>query len=604
VELAQTAHNQRLGVGVMLWGEAGVGKSHLLARLARWAGQGQNAYTIYFHNLQARAESLPRYVLHCVVSNLTHGRTNRLHRTPLFELVKAVIRTAVKREPGPPYSWAQVQRGYEDWVDTLLAQDPARAPLIDRSAYSVLLQFFHSAALDREIGQDDGVAALAVDWLSGNALEVADATRLELRSEMGPTTPVVLRDEQHIKQVLIAIAQTALIRGQPLLLCFDQVDNLEREQLATLSRFLHALLDSTPNLFVVTCGVQEALLRFHEDKVIQDSAWDRLAQFTVGLQRISSVEARQIVEVRLKPFLEPFREIAPLPALIEKDSFFPLGAAWYEDFLQGKLAVRPRDTITWAREGWRREQEAMRSAGISAWLANWGRKRAQLAKVVEYSEDDIRALIDAKVDQKVEEHQRQRQRESHTLPADPENLAGLIFRLLQQCLNTEGPCSILGVRQTVAWKHRPHPKYDLIVRQHAAGGGELTSGMLFLAATQGSQTAHYLRRLVQDPRQPDRVFRVMDERRLPPAGPKGRDLMRELQQRGATAFQAIEMRFTDYAQLDALQAVVAMAQSGDLEVEAPPGTTRRVSDQEVIASHHRRAGTPVTRRYGSCSVWN
>ena len=32
--LAREAHDERRGLGAMLWGEAGIGKSHLLARLA------------------------------------------------------------------------------------------------------------------------------------------------------------------------------------------------------------------------------------------------------------------------------------------------------------------------------------------------------------------------------------------------------------------------------------------------------------------------------------------------------------------------------------------------------------------------------------------
>ena len=37
IDLAREAREQRRGLGAVLWGEAGIGKSHLLARLARWA---------------------------------------------------------------------------------------------------------------------------------------------------------------------------------------------------------------------------------------------------------------------------------------------------------------------------------------------------------------------------------------------------------------------------------------------------------------------------------------------------------------------------------------------------------------------------------------
>src|SRR5262249_3205568 len=50
-ELAHQALAARRGLGALLWGEAGIGKSHLLARLARWADQDQHACLIYLHNL-------------------------------------------------------------------------------------------------------------------------------------------------------------------------------------------------------------------------------------------------------------------------------------------------------------------------------------------------------------------------------------------------------------------------------------------------------------------------------------------------------------------------------------------------------------------------
>src|SRR5437764_9482744 len=87
--LAREALAARRGVGAVLWGEAGVGKSHLLARLGRWAGHERRACLVYLHNLQAAPGRLPRSVLHAAVSILTQGRRRDLHDTPLFQLARA-----------------------------------------------------------------------------------------------------------------------------------------------------------------------------------------------------------------------------------------------------------------------------------------------------------------------------------------------------------------------------------------------------------------------------------------------------------------------------------------------------------------------------------
>ena len=44
-ELAREALTARRGLGVVLWGEAGVGKSHLLSRLGRWAGDDDRPFS-------------------------------------------------------------------------------------------------------------------------------------------------------------------------------------------------------------------------------------------------------------------------------------------------------------------------------------------------------------------------------------------------------------------------------------------------------------------------------------------------------------------------------------------------------------------------------
>src|SRR5581483_706809 len=67
-----------------------------------------------------------------------------------------------------------------------------------------------------------------------------------------------------------------------------------------------------------------------------------------------------------------------------------------------------------------------------------------------------------------------------------------------------------------------------------------------------------------------------------------REYLQELHDRGAEHFQEITLTFVEYARLDALQAVVGLARSGDLEIEWPAGQTYPVSEGEVIASHQRQ----------------
>jgi hypothetical protein len=68
-----------------------------------------------------------------------------------------------------------------------------------------------------------------------------------------------------------------------------------------------------------------------------------------------------------------------------------------------------------------------------------------------------------------------------------------------------------------------------------------------------------------------------------------------LHQRGERRFRQLDLTFAEYAHLEALQAVVGQARSGDLEIDLP-GQTRPVSAEEVIASYRRQG------RYLSAAV--
>src|SRR5579872_6339242 len=74
LDLATQALAARRGLGAVVWGEAGIGKSHLLSRLGRWAANDHHAVFVYLHNLQAAPEHLPRALLRHVIAVLTQGR--------------------------------------------------------------------------------------------------------------------------------------------------------------------------------------------------------------------------------------------------------------------------------------------------------------------------------------------------------------------------------------------------------------------------------------------------------------------------------------------------------------------------------------------------
>src|SRR5262249_26326774 len=146
--------------------------------------------------------------------------------------------------------------------------------------------------------------------------------------------PVALEDAQQIRQVLVALSRLAASHERPFILALDQVDNLDGDQFSALTRFLEALLDTACNLLVVTTGIQSTLKDWRERRVVQSSAWDRIAQFDVLLLRLPSAHAELLVRQRLDGFLTPFAGLEAIARLRQADPLFPLGNRWADEHLR------------------------------------------------------------------------------------------------------------------------------------------------------------------------------------------------------------------------------------------------------------------------------
>ena len=583
-ELAHEALAARRGIGVVLWGEAGVGKSHLLSRLGRWAGENDQATFVYLHNLQAAPDRLPRTLLRAAVSLLTRGQGSRWRATPLWHLMRGALFAVIGGAPGRR-SWPSVRRAYDGLIDRIGAADLPGAALIDRAVFEVLFQFFRSAH-QTAVGEDNGeTAALALRWLSGEALEPEEATRFDLRPDAGEEV-VALADNQQIKQVFVALSRLAAVAGRPFVLAFDQVDNLDDEQFAALARFLEAVIDASPNLLAVTAGIQTTLLRWHETLTIQHSAWDRLTQFELHLQRLTAGQALRLIQARLAGFLAPFADLNPIRQRVQSDPLFPLGAEWAKGNIEDKVDIRPRDVVNWAREGWRRHQEVLARRGGAAWLAGWAGGLSEEKDETPLTEQETREATDRAVADIVRMHAAGVREEPHKLPPDADRLASLVHSLVMQ---SREQASLTRLRRIPPPRKGARPSYDLeIVHGGSEDGAEAGTGMLFLTTPSALSVTGYLRRLAEESRPLRRLFLVTDERVGLPLGPRGAEHLRQLQDKPGLLFEHWELSVAELAELDALQAAVLAARSGDLEAEPRPGRTRPVSEQEVIESHHRK----------------
>lgn len=584
-QLAQQACQEARGIGAVLWGEAGIGKSHLLARLANWANQDENAHYIFLHNLQAGPERLARYVLKSALSSLTEARRNHFAETQLYKMLSRLMTVALQENrisPKSKPSEAELRASYERFIQTHTADEFAEIEVDDHAIYKVLLEFFLAAYWAKQNSKSESKALLALRWLEGDVLDAEEVAQLGLPA--AGEQEISLPDNQAVERVLVVLTRLARYRRKPFILCFDQVEHLTAENVPAFARFCHSLIDAAGNLLLVTSGVYSDILAFVENRQIISSSWDRIGQEKIQLGRIDLTQARQLLESRLESFNDPFISIPEVKHHITSDTLFPLGRDWMDQEFAGAIELKPREVIRKARHRWRQELAILEKLGPITWIKNWP---SEPHSNEENQSFDLDTLIDEVVDRKITEQIRRRELDPSTLPPDASNMCGLIERLLQQCLNVNCGYTLLRLEHPPSAVGK-QPTYQLMVYEISPQGNEVRTGMVFIDAGSKTSVAGSLRRLVHDPNPPDHVLLVTEERKPLQLAARGQEYYDELLKRGQERFEHLNLTFYQYAQLDALMAVVGQAQSGDLELDLPSRESRPVSAQEVIQSHHRK----------------
>lgn len=554
---------RRSGKGVVVLGPAGVGKSHLLARLYRWSHEGQPGATMVFlHNLLAAPERLPRYLLTSSVSVLSGGRQGDYGSCGLSRLWEGAVRAELNLHPDAPLHLKAAEKALQNLA-------AAGTPL-DRAIRQVVLRVgmnMYHASTDAENVSVETIEA-GLDWLSGHALEPDQAERLHL-SRLKELSEG-LRDDQDVERVFRVLAEMSLRAGRPFVLALDQIDNLSEPQIRAATRFLHVLIDHTPNFLCVLSGVDTNILPLVDDGVISEANWDRIAEERVNLGLVSPELAFRVIRTRLDRFRAPFHSLAEVKAAVEIDTFFPLESSTFESRLGSALRVRPRQMIRWARDAWEQEAQRCEERGVAQWLSSWPEGGDTGPSPVKWE-----TLVDESVAKKRQEQHQMRVDQPGSLPPDASNLEDLLFRLIE--VAAEDPK--LDVSEV---ERDGEQRYDLLIQ----GRGPHRTGVTFVLTRNARSSTATLRKLALDPDPPERVVLVTDEERLPlRQTDRAREYLTSLRERG-TGFAWLEFNLDTHAYVDALVSVLLQAEAGDIEVEYGH-ETRSVSRGDVVASFRR-----------------
>lgn len=592
--------------GVALTGGAGYGKSHLLARLARWANKDRQAIYLYLHNLLVEPSEMPAYLWKCVVSQLTSGAASRWHDSSLYWIVADAIR-AVARQANVPI----IRENNHEMARELLAAELIPNPSV---VFDVLFEFFCASTRAELYANADGDARssylaksrIAVRWLMGDALDVEDARQIHLRSTHADDYVAGLGRIEEVEDAICVLCRLAQVVGRPVILCFDQVDNMGEERVRELARFLHALLDKAPNMVVVFCGVKETMEQFRDRQVIGEAAADRLFQHELAIHRIFPEQACKLVESRLEKITTRFAEVEEVRQRLQADSLFPLSQHWLNESTRGMPDLRPRDILSMARRDFDIiRRQVSRGLGVE-WLRHWPNGQSIHPKsAIPADSQTTHESVDARVNLKLSDLIEQNL-SSTKLPVDAAKLSELTLVLLDYAqkgaaeaspsdrarpspsARGQGEGFFHSVHAVSPVSSGPRPACSLVLSFRQTGRrGHRKMGVAFMRTDAKASAAATLRTLVQEADKVAKVILVTPEGGFPELGEKGRSHYKSLERMGPEKFEHLILAAKDIAEMEALVQLVGLAKAGDLEFDDSSGQSASIPSTAVLDSYHR-----------------
>jgi len=331
--LIRCTHEDGAARFVLLRGQPGIGKTHLLRRLRVELG---SLGTFVVIGPFGEGRRLYRHILRQLCESLDHRRTDEDPRPQLQDFALQVLGRAAADLPTAA------------WIRQRLAQDPAY--LIEVLAQHTDPVRLRERVLERHPGVDRDVVTvlfamldvdrmgLAARWLQGVELPDEELAALRVGS--------AVNEEDRANEVLRSLIQ--LSRDSfPLIICFDQLEFLPTVDgepgFVALAKVAAQLAMAGRVVLLLSC-----LIRTWEEyrEHLPASAVDRITQNSFVLERLTAEQIAEVLSTRLHPVYGSLRPPRPT---------YPFGLE-----VSGELAAEPGISVRRVLERAGRTLEDMR----------------------------------------------------------------------------------------------------------------------------------------------------------------------------------------------------------------------------------------------------
>jgi hypothetical protein len=302
--MAQKVRTPSLNCAALVLGEVGSGKTHLLGRILSHASQVQPPVAFAYIQPIEDPDQTYRYLLREVVINLCRTAHTTAYATQLDALV-AEMCIEVLHDHSRPQGRDKLQTLQRHGLNVLTYLRPAVWTYVRQWAIDLLAQAYPdiSARFLHVLLQLPLPAQrlAAINWLKADVLDTADAERLGVPDRFHASSTYL---EQEAREILASLGLVLARYHQPLILCFDRLENLETPaQIQAFGKMVEFLVDTAKGMLPIAC-VRGQQWQERLKQVLNQHVTSRLETNRFALQGCTAEQAIALVRSRLASVLE------------------------------------------------------------------------------------------------------------------------------------------------------------------------------------------------------------------------------------------------------------------------------------------------------------
>jgi len=228
--VTQKTTSPALNCAGLVVGEVGSGKTHLLGRILTQSQQTRFPCAFAYIQPIEDPEQTYRYLLREIMVNLFHPITDASPTTQFRRLVTKVLCEGTPAQ--------QLSAHLRITPAAFAAMEQGATALLTTAYPAMAVRFIHVLFQYAVVKHRPA----AMHWLMGRVLDSADAALLQV-PERAQLSPAAL--EAEARDILIALGFLLARYRQPLVVCFDRLENLTTDaQIHALGKMLEFLVDT------------------------------------------------------------------------------------------------------------------------------------------------------------------------------------------------------------------------------------------------------------------------------------------------------------------------------------------------------------------------